>query len=97
MARLRTFLQRLSETASDQTYEAAHARLALSAMEVIAERQQLMAAGKLTPLPDPKRAAAADQCYVDTANQLYAGLEKLLQSYAGSKDPRKRKVAEAWR
>lgn len=97
MARLRAFLHRLSEMGAGNTYEAAHARLALQAMEVIAERHRLMTAGKLSPLPDPQRAVAADNSYVDTANKLYAGLEKLFESYAGSQGPRHKEMAAAWK
>ena len=58
------------------SYEAAHAQLALDAMKVITRRQKLFADGKLQTLPGPSQ-AAADKSYIDTANKLYAGLKAL--------------------
>ena len=64
--------------AKADSYEAAHARLALRAFETIERRRQLQAAGKLIPLTEASQ-AAADQSYQDAAVRLYQGIENRLR------------------
>ena len=77
-------------------YEAEHARLAIDMLATIAERQQLLDKGKLAPLPEPPRAAAAEKSYVDTLAKLCTGLEKTLDSYAKAQEPSKRRAYDVW-
>ena len=81
----------------ENTYEAAHARLFLEAANVIAERQQLLSAGKLHKLPAAASQAAADKSYSETARNLWDGLERTIQSYDKSDSPERRKIFGFWK
>jgi hypothetical protein len=78
-----------------ETYEAAHAKLAVDYISTIKTRQQLMSKGKLMLLPEGSQ-AAADESYIDTAQKLCTGLEKVLQSYAQSEKAEKRQIYKIW-
>jgi hypothetical protein len=93
---LRDFHSRLAAAKLEHSYEAAHARLALRCLEVIDERRQLQAAGKLKPLP-PSSQAAADKSYHDTATKLRDGLEQVLSGYEKSADSNRQAMLNAWR
>jgi hypothetical protein len=73
--KLQAFLKVLGTAGLGQGYEAAHARLALRSYEVIGERKQMMAGGKIDDVPPASR-AAAEQSFVDAAKKLYEGLEQ---------------------
>ena len=73
------------------SYVAAHPRLILEAVRVVHERQRLLAAGKLRPLPEVSH-AAADKSYIETANRLCDGLEAMVKSYEKSPDERARRL-----
>ena len=92
---LQAFDARLVTAGLGESYEAAHARLVLSAVRAAHERQRLSAAGKLPPLPDASK-AAADESYVDAATRLCDGLMARIKSYAESSDNRERKIYELW-
>ena len=77
------------------SYEAAHARLGARTLAALARRLELLAAGKLKPLPGRSHLAAL-KCYVETAGKLHDGLDKTINSYKDSKDPRKKRVYELW-
>ncbi len=77
------------------SYEAAHARLIREAVEASGRRFQLIAAGKLAPLPEPSR-RAADLSYIDAANRLCDGLEKTLAGYENSADQQKSAIFDLW-
>jgi hypothetical protein len=94
-ARMGRFLAALSAAGHDGSYEAAHARLIVRFTEACAERRDLLAAGRLNRLPEASQ-AAADRSFVDTAARLGLGLEKVLESYAGSADPLKKKMFFLW-
>jgi hypothetical protein len=94
-AKVQAFHARLVAAGLGESYEAAHARLILEAVRAAHERQSLLAAGKLPPLPEVSR-AAADKSYVDTANKLCDGLAALIKSYEKSADERARKIFDLW-
>ena len=96
--RLKALYEDLAAAGLGESYEASHVRLALKAVRMIHERQRLLASGKLILLPEPSQ-SAADQSFLDTAQRLGEGLEKVLKSYENSTDPRKKKVFhlfDAW-
>ena len=93
--RLRGLHARLAQAGLADSYEAAHARLAIESVAVLQTRQALLSQGKLKRLPEPSQ-SAADKSYIETAVRLCDGLVKVLASYADSKDPRRRRVGEIW-
>jgi hypothetical protein len=85
--RIQRFYTALLVAGLAESYEAAHARLALRCLAAAHQRAQSLANGRLAPLPVPERSqAAADKLYVDTASKLCDGLEKALE--ASAKDSR---------
>ncbi|MBP8131041.1 MAG: hypothetical protein KA184_15790 [Candidatus Hydrogenedentes bacterium] len=94
-ARLRRFHAAMEAAELGQSYEAAHARLALAYIWTISERRRLRQEGKITSLPEASQ-AAADQSFVDTAVRLHEGLVKTLDSYADGSDPHKSLVYRLW-
>jgi hypothetical protein len=94
-ARLRRFNGAMVAAGLKDAYEAAHARLAVNCLLAAHERAELLAAGKLTALP-PRSEAAADKLYLSTPTKLCDGLEKLLNAWHGSSDPRKRQIYALW-
>lgn len=95
LGRISTFHARLTEAGLADSYEAAHARLALDELATIQERGRLQADGRLAPLP-PASQAAADKSYVDTLVKLSGGLEKVLESYRDADDPHRKQVHAIW-
>ncbi|MBM4042120.1 MAG: hypothetical protein FJ290_26790, partial [Planctomycetes bacterium] len=95
LAKLRKFHERLGSAGLADSYEAAHARLAIEAANAFNERLRLLADGKLAPLPEPS-AYAADKCYLATAARLCDGLAKTIASYKGSDDPHRKRVHQLW-
>jgi len=93
--KLRAFSQRLFGALLGDSYEAAHARLAVECVATALERARLRAAGKIELLPEPSQ-TAADQSYIVTAAKLCDGLEAVLRTYEGSADPRKQQVLRLW-
>jgi hypothetical protein len=79
-----------------ETYEAAHARLAVRCLAAARQRADLLAAGKLARLPERSQ-AAADKLYLNTVARLCDGLEKTLNACADAQDGPKRQVYELWR
>ncbi len=77
------------------SYEDAHAGLFIVSVTNFSSRVEMMTNGKLRPLPEAS-AKVADLCYVETANKLYDGLAKQIESYAASDDPRKKKIYDLW-
>ncbi len=77
-ARLRDVHTRLVRAGKKDTYEAAHARLAVRYLATIAERVRLQHAGKLPSLQPPASQYAADRSYLSTAQKLCTGLERML-------------------
>ena len=77
------------------SYEAAHARLAVTYHATTHQRLRLLAEGRLKPLPGDSQ-CAADKSYFQTTARLCEGLEKVLNSYAKSADPHQQRVYAVW-
>lgn len=95
--RLRRFHGLLCENGLADSYEAAHARLAIDTLASAHRRLTLLAEGKLKPLSDPVSRAAADQLYPEAARKLAEGLVKVLESYGATAEPPQKRIAELWR
>lgn len=93
--RIREFHQRLIAAKLGDSYEAAHAKLALDFLETVRRRKQLLADGNIKPLP-PASQIAADKSYDDTARKLCEGLEAVMSNCAKSDNPAKRKAYQLW-
>lgn len=77
--KVKAFIRRLSERGQSEGYPAAHAVLFLKSVRTILERRRLEAQGRLPRLPEASQ-SAADQSYIDTARNLYKGLEDTLNA-----------------
>jgi hypothetical protein len=86
---------RLVEAGLADSYEAAHARLAVEYLAAFCRRLQLQADGRIKPLPQPSR-YAADKSYITTAAKLCEGLEKVIDSYRKSPDARSKRIYRLW-
>ena len=93
---LRRFCQRLAAVGLNNTYEAAHAQLALRCFDVVRLRQAGLAASTIKPLPEPAE-GAAERLYADSAGKTWLGLSMLMESYATSKDDLKRRLWALWK
>lgn len=93
--RIRRFHAALVKAGLQDTYEAAHARLAVNCLLTARSRSDLLTAGKLTALP-PRSETAADQLYLSTAQKLCEGLEKVLDHCQNSSDAGKRQIYGLW-
>ncbi len=85
------FLREMTAAGLEETYEAAHARLILEAVEACRERKKLLVNGAIAQLPEGSR-RAADQAYVDSALKLGRGLDAVLKGYRDSPDAQKSSV-----
>ncbi len=95
--RLRRFYQLLSDSELGETYEAAHARLAIDFVGTAHDRLTLLRDQKLQPLANPESQAAANESYVDTASKLADGLIHLLDTYSTSTDPQRQQIVRLWK
>ncbi len=93
--RLQEFHRRLVAGGLGETCEAAHAQLACRNIETAWLRHDLIQQGVIKPLPEPSE-AAADKCYLETANKLCDGLEAVLKASENSKEKAHRQIYEAW-
>ena len=94
-APLREFQRRLTAAGLGETYEAAHAQLALDFIETTRLRHSQLQSGQIKPLPGPAQ-AAADQLYDDTARKLCNGLDALLKTYESDPAPARKKLYRVW-
>jgi hypothetical protein len=94
--RLRRLHALLAEAGLGDTYEAAHARLALDSLAAAHTRLSRLNEGRLKPLASAVSQAAADESYLDTARKLTEGLSRVLAGYDQASDPRKRQLARLW-
>ena len=95
VARIRRFYKAMVGAGLQDTYEAAHARLAVNCLLAAHERAELLSAGKLAPLA-PHSEVAADKAYLSTTAKLCSGLAKALNAYQGASDGRKQQVHDLW-
>jgi hypothetical protein len=93
--RLERFVQMCQQANVSDKYIIAHARLALDALNA-SDRRKFEPAPKIVPPLPPVSKSAADQLYVDTANQLLAGLQKLIDILARSEAPEQKHIAFLW-
>ncbi|HET6385750.1 MAG TPA: hypothetical protein VFJ58_20345 [Armatimonadota bacterium] len=93
--RLTRFEAALRRSHMGNSYEAAHARLALQAIAAVRERHRLEAAGRLSPLP-PASQAAVDTLYSDTATHLCEGLAAALKGYEKSPSQARQRILKLW-
>ena len=77
------------------SYEAAHAQLALDAAQAVLSHRKLLATGTVKPLP-PASQKAADESFVTAFTRLSAGLETKVKSYQDLPDRQKRAIFQAW-
>ena len=96
IAALSAFHARCISAGLADTYEAAHARVAVATFAAFRRRLELLAVGKLKPLPGASHLAAL-KSYLDTAGKLYDGLEKTILAYEKSKEPRKKTILALWK
>ena len=94
--RLRRFHQLLANNRLTETYEAAHARLAIDCLATAHTRLTRLGEGNLKPLADPLSQAAANRLYLDTARKLSDGLSQVLATYAAATDPHQLEIARFW-
>ncbi|MBM4092408.1 MAG: hypothetical protein FJ276_23735 [Planctomycetes bacterium] len=96
LQRIRKFHDALHAAGMDRCYEARHAALVLDCAATVVQRRQMLAEGKLKPLPEPPRQLAADRSYAETVLKLGQGLQNVLNAYEQSDDAHKRRVFELW-
>ncbi len=94
--RLRRFHERMQGASLGDTYEAAHARLAVESYVAACQRLELLRSGKLTPLPAVSE-AAGERLYLSTIAKLATGFEQTVQIYGSASDPVKRRIYRLWR
>lgn len=95
LARVGEFQRRLTKARLEKSYEAAHAGLILDFADATATRWELLAAGKITRLPEPSQ-IAADKSYTETLTKLCDGLDAVMKSYERSPDAGRRKMFQLW-
>ena len=93
---LREFHRRLAAAGLGETPEAAHVQLALDCIETVHRRQHLVQTGKIKPLPGPAE-AAADKCYLETAQKVCVGLDAVLKSGETATAATPKKISGIWR
>ena len=93
--RMYDFYYNMIEAGFGDTYEAAHAKLCAEAYAAIFERRNLVAEGKITPLPKESQ-IAADQVYYDTADKHIKCLERIIRSYRRSENAKHKKMFEIY-
>ncbi len=95
--RLRRFHRSLTEIGLADTYEAAHARLAMDCLATAHDRLTRLAKGELKPQANLVSETAADELYLDTARKLADGWIRAMAADEASPDPRKQRVARLWK
>ena len=96
IARIRKFHQGLVSAGLSESYEAAHARLAVEYLVATCQRLKMLSAGKLKRLSD-KSQSAADNSYLSTTSKLIKGLEQTLDSYKDCEEAHRKQVYEVWK
>ena len=81
---------------SGMRYELAHAQLTFDSIASWQARCAGLQSGTILPLANKASEKAADDLYVSTPMNLYAGLSTVIASYAGSPDPAKATIYALW-
>lgn len=92
---LERFARALRNMGGASGYEVSHADLAMRYIDLVQERRDAVAAGKAPRLPEASQ-AAADKCYLDTANKLYDGLDAAMRGYENGESGRTRAIHALW-
>ena len=95
ITRIRKFHQGLVSSGLADSYEAAHARLAVEYLAATCERLKMLSEGKLKRLSGQSQ-YAADNCYFSTTAKLCEGLERTVDSYKDSEDAHEKQVYLIW-
>lgn len=95
VARMRRFHESLVKAGLGDTYEAAHARLAVAFLATTHQRLVLLDQGGLERLPQASQ-LAADRLYLSTTEKLCEGLEQVLGRYQTAEEPGRRRVYQLW-
>ncbi len=95
--RLRNFHRLLVANSLGNSYEAAHAKLALECVATAHKRFEALGQGRLRPLTNAASESAADQLYFQTARKIADGLSRALAGYENSADAEKRKLWSLWK
>jgi len=93
---LTIFSRRLSTLGYTARYEYSHAILAQRFIAVVLQRCELLETHELSPLANSTRQAAADQVFLNTANNLSQGLYSVISSYQTSSDPVLKDIFLIW-
>ena len=96
LARVGAFCAHLQDAGLGDSYEAQHAKLVVDYVAAIHDRQKLKKEGKLPQLPEASQ-IAADRSYVEAADRLAQGLDKVLTSYEQSNAADKAKLVSIWK
>ena len=95
IARIRKFHQGLVSAGLADSYEAAHARLAVEYLAATCKRLKMLSEGKLDRLVGQSQ-YAADKSYFSTTAKLCEGLERTVISHKDSEDAHEKRVYAIW-
>jgi hypothetical protein len=95
VARVRRFHESMVKAGLADSYEAAHARLAVSFLATANQRFIRLDKGELERLPSASQ-QAADRLYLSTTAKLCEGLERVLDGYRAAEETGKRRVYQLW-
>ncbi|MFH1920026.1 MAG: LamG-like jellyroll fold domain-containing protein, partial [Planctomycetota bacterium] len=95
IARIRKFHQGLLSAGLADSYEAAHARLAVGYLAATCERLNMLSEGRLKRLSGQSQ-YAADKSYFSTTAKLCEGLERTVASYKDTEDAHEKQVYLIW-
>jgi hypothetical protein len=97
LARISKLYESLRNAGLQDTYEGRHARLVVASAATVLQRRRMLDGGRLKPLEKPESRTAAERSYVETVGRLAQGLQTVLDGYAKSEDPHRKRVLELWR
>jgi hypothetical protein len=95
IARILKFHRGLVSAGLAESYEAAHARLAIDYLAATCDRLKMLSEGKLKRLSGRSQ-YAADKSYFSTVARLCQGLERTVASYKDSEDAHEKQVYLIW-
>jgi hypothetical protein len=92
---IENFYQQLLQNNFENTYEAQHAALIISAANTATARRQKLESGRLSRLPGPSY-SAGEKVYAETVQKLLRGLVKEITNNKNSKNSEKQKIYLLW-
>ncbi|NQT41129.1 MAG: hypothetical protein HQ581_26795, partial [Planctomycetes bacterium] len=96
ITRIRKFHEGLVSAGLAESYEAAHARLAVEYLAATCQRLKMLSEGRLERLSGQSQ-YAADKSYLSTTAKLCEGLERTVATYKDSEDTHRKQVDVIWR